>query len=180
MKKILILILFYSSIVNAQFIQFIDEEYTQISIWNDPVVTFQERMPQFGVDITKVMLWGWISASVSHANLNVGYTDLIGSGGFNLKLANYDPVRYYAGPRMGFIFREGNGFPLWGGVIGFDWRISRPHVATKFHIGARAWIDYREDQKDQFYGASAVYKPGLITNNPLLQENGAIVISFSW
>ncbi len=177
MKKIIFFVMIGFNICQAQFV---DKEYTQFGLWNDPVVTFKEGSPQFGIDITKVMLWGWASLSLSHAALTPGYTDIVGSGGLNFHLLKFEPVRYYAGPRMGFLFRDGRGFPLVGGVIGFDWRLSRWNAKTKFHIGPRLYLDYREDQKNDFYGDSDAYEPGLITNNPLLQENGAIVLSWSW
>lgn len=178
MKKLALILLLFTSLVQAQFI---DKEWTQFSIWIDPIATHKEGGAQIGIDIQKIMYGGWISASFSHFEaLTPSYIDLVGSGGINFNLFNYKPVRYYAGPRLGFLFREGNGFPLVGGVIGFDWQLSRPYSDTKIHIGARAWIDYREDQKNQFYGDYDSYERGIITNNNLLQENGAIVLSFSW
>ena len=178
MKKLILLLTMSSMIAQAQFIE---EEWTQVGTFVDPVAWHKESGPQIGLEITKVMLWGWASVQVSHFEaLTPVYSDLVGSGGINFNLFNYNPVRYYAGPRLGFMWREGNGFPLVGGVMGFDWRLSSKNAETKFHIGLRGWIDYREDQKNQFYGDSDGYEPGIITNNPLLQENGAIVISISF
>lgn len=175
MKKLILLALLATSLCQAQFVK---KEYTQLSAWVDPVATVKESGPQLGVDIQKIMRWGWVSASVSHfGKLEPSYTDFVASGGINFNLFNFEPLRYYTGPRLGFMFRGGHGYPLAGGVIGADWTISKPNTSTKIAIGARAWIDYREDQKQQFYGDYSAYERGLITNNALLQENGAIVLS---
>lgn len=178
MKILTIILLLAVNICQAQFIK---EDYTQASIWVDPVATYKEGGPQIGIDIQKIMHWGWVGVSMSHFNaLTPRYTDLVGSGGVNFNLFNFDAVRYYAGPRLGFLRRSKHTYPLAGGVMGFDWRISAPTASAKIHIGARAWIDYREDQKAQFYGDYNAYERGLITNNNLLQENGAVVLSVSW
>lgn len=173
MKTLTLCLLLYYSTLTAQFI---DRDYTQASFWVDPVAWHKEGGPQIGLEITKVMRWGWVSASLSHFEaLEPDYTDAVGSGGINFHLFGYDPVRYYAGIRLGFLWRAGNPYPLAGSVMGFDWKI-----IGDLSLGLRAWIDYREDQKNQFYGDSDGYEPGLITNNPLLQENGAIVVTIKF
>ena len=170
----------------AQFISFPENDYTQFSIWTDPVAWEKEGGPQIGLKLTKVMRWGWIAASVSHFEaLTPPYSDVVGSGGVNLHLFNYDPVRYYTGLRLGFLFRhDPNGkiyvYGLAGWTWGVEWRLSRPDAPTRIHIGAGYYIDYRADQHDQFYGDSGAYEPGFLTDNPLLQENGFLEITFSW
>lgn len=154
--------------------QFITKDYTQASIWVDPTVT--DKGFQIGIDLQKVMRWGFVGASASYYEaLEPNYADIVGFGGINFNLLHFEPVRYYGGLRAGALFREGNPYPLVGIIAGFDWE-----VAKGFLIGLRGWIDYREDQKPQFYGDYSAYKKGWITNNPLLQENGAVVVSFSW
>lgn len=173
MKKLAFILFLITASAGAQLL---DRDYTKFSIWVDPVVTVKEGTPQVGLELTKVMHWGWVSASVSYIELTPSYMDAVGSGGLNLNLFNYDAIRYYAGIRLGALWREGKyPFPLVGGVIGFDWQISRG-----FSLGLRGWIDYRDDQEEQWYGDYDAYEPGLITNNALLQENGAIVMSFNW
>ncbi|GAL63746.1 hypothetical protein JCM19300_2782 [Algibacter lectus] len=81
---------------------------------------------------------------------------------------------------MGLIWRETTPFPAVGGALGFDIKLSKFYSKIQFYLGMRLWTDYREDQKNHFYGDSSGYKRGLITNNALLQENGAIVLSMSW
>lgn len=162
------------------FIDFVNEEYTQMSIWTEPTA-WEDSGAQFGVEIKKVMLWGWVSASFSHySSLDPSYTDLVGAGGVNFNMLGYDQVVYYAGMRLGPMWRETSPYPMVGGIVGFDWRLSRKYSSTKFHVGIKAWIDYREDQKEQFFGDYQTYEPGLVTNNPLLVENGAVALSWSW
>lgn len=162
------------SISSAQFLQVNNDEDAHISFWVDP--TFTDAGAHFGVEVTKELLWGWASLSVSHyEELSPAYTDIIGSGGFNFTMFNRQNIRVYTGPRLGVSFRGGNPYPLIGGVLGFD-----VELGGGFTAGARGWIDWREDQKDGFYGDEDAYEPGLITNHPLLQENGAIVFGFKF
>ncbi|MDO5970640.1 hypothetical protein Q4Q35_12555 [Flavivirga aquimarina] len=178
MRKILLGLLLVSSIVNVN-AQFITKDYTQISVYIDPTIT--DNGFQIGGEIQKIMHWGYASIGASTYNgFIVSYTDLIGTLGINFNLFNNDVVRYYNGFRLGLIWRETSPFPAVGGVLGFDIRLSKFYSKPQILIGARLWTDYREDQKNQFYGDSNGYKKGLITNNPLLQENGAIVVSMSW
>lgn len=172
--KTLIIFLLTTQIALAQFIT---RDYTQFSVWTDPVAWHKEGGPQIGAELTKVMRWGWVSVSISHFEaLTPSYTDVVGSGGINFNLFNYEPIRFYGGFRLGVSGRDLNfPYPLAGMVAGFDWQIFK-----NFHGGLRVWVDHREDQKDQFYGDSDAYEPGLIFTSPLSQENGAIVISWSW
>ncbi|AUP81244.1 hypothetical protein [Flavivirga eckloniae] len=176
-KKVIVgVLLVKSAIANAQFIS---EDYTQVSLFIDPTIT--DSGFQIGGEIQKIMHWGYASVGASTYNgFEVAYTDLIGTLGINFNLFNNNEIRYYSGFRLGIIWRETNPFPMVGGVVGGDIRLSKFYAKTKFHIGIRLWTDYREDQKDQFYGDASGYKKGWLTNNPLLQENGAIVVSISW
>lgn len=134
------------------------------------------------------MHWGFASASVStydDVTKDVGYADLVGTLGINWNFNKFNGIRYYAGFRGGFIRRKSPEFgkstyPMVGGVIGVDFNLTRRMFDAGVMIGFRLWTDYREDQKNQFYGDSDGYKRGLLTNNPLLQENGAIVFTLYW
>ena len=153
-----------------------DDINTQFGVFVDP--TFTDAGAQFGVFAVMVMNWGYVGASFSnYNNLNgVGYSDLVGSMGLNRHLFEFEPLRYYGGFRIGTLWRgAGNGFPLVGGELGADWRITRG-----FYLGVKLWTDYREDQKNTAFGDSGAYKRGLVTNNPLLQENGALTLSVSF
>lgn len=180
MKKLILILII--SITTSLHAQFIDKDYTQFSIWVDPTLT--DNGFQTGIELTKIMHWGFASVSTSvYDGLDVRYVDAVGTLGINFHLFDNDVIRYYGGLRLGRIWRgyKGDGsYPLAGGVIGADIRLSKFYTETQFHIGVRLWTDYREDQKAQFYGDYDAYKPGVITNNPLLQENGAIVLSISW
>jgi hypothetical protein len=170
MKKLAILLL-AAQLSQAQFLT---EDHTQIGFWVDPTVT--DKGFQLGVEIQKIMHWGFVGVSLSHYEaLDPNYTDIVGFGGINFNLFAYEPVRYYGGIRAGALFRGSSFYPLVGIVAGFDWEVL-PGVL----LGLRGWIDHREDQKAQFYGDYSAYKRGWITDNPLLQENGAIVVSFRW
>jgi len=162
------------SISSAQFLQVNDKEDAQIIAWLDP--TFTDAGIHIGVEVNKQLLWGWVSLGVSHYEaLNPSYTDLIGSGGFNFTMFEKQTIRIYTGPRIGVSYRDGNPYPLVGGVLGFE-----VDFGNGFTGGLRGWIDWREDQKDEFFGDEDAYKPGLITDHPLLQENGAIVFGFKF
>ena len=135
----------------------------------------EETTPQIGAEFTFLMYWGWVSGGISYFDLTPSYTDIIAAGGVNIHLFNYNRIRYYAGPRIGIEFREGNGHPLAGAVLGFDWE-----ATEHFIIGARIWGDYRSSQDNQFYGDDNAYEKGLILNNPMTTENSAVVISYKW
>ncbi len=183
LKRItLILLLLFCSISHAQLISGLQKESTLGSIYVDP--TFNDKGFQVGLEISKTWSWGFASAAASTYE-TIGYFDLVGTFGLNWHMFNTDLIRYYAGFRGGAIFRNSDDrghthFGMGGGVMGFDIRLTRWNADSHVFVGFRGWIDYREDQKNRFYGDSDAYVRGLITNNPLLQENGAIVFSFSF
>lgn len=179
--KILYLLLLMSCLCNAQFITVPEDDInTQFGFFIDP--TFTDKGAQLGAFATMVMNWGYVGASVSnYNNLNkIGYSDLVGELGLNCHLFNFEPVRYYGGFRLGVLWRSKYSYPLAGAVIGFDWRVTRRDAPVDIYLGVKLWSDYREDQKNQFFGDSDAYKRGLVTNNPLIQENGAFCASFSF
>ncbi len=167
MKSKVTLILFLFSLgVSAQFNN--DEDLTA-SVFIDP--TFTDAGFQFGVQLRKELLWGWTGIEASHyGSLNPSYTDLVGSGGMAFE---FKPVTILLGPRAGVLFRERSPYPLVGLITNIELQISQ-----KIRVGFRLWVDHREDQKDQFYGDSDGYEPGIIFTGPLAQENGAAVLTW--
>lgn len=167
---------------NAQFITVPEDDInTQFGFFVDP--TFTDNGAQIGAFATMVMNWGFVGVSSStYPKLgDVGYSDLVGELGLNFHLGGFEQVRYFTGFRLGRLWRgAGEGFNLTGGLVGFDWRVSRRNAEVDVYLGLRFWADYREDQEDRAYGDSKAYKRGLITNNPLIQENGGFSVSFSF
>jgi hypothetical protein len=180
--KLLIMALMLTGLnSNAQFITTPEDDInTQFGFFIDPTLT--DKGSQFGIFMTAVMHWGYVGVSAStYPNLGeVGYTDLVGELGLNGHLGGYEPIRSYAGFRLGHYWRGDSSFPLAGGVVGFDWRVTKINSEIDVYFGLKLWADYREGQKDKWFGSAEKYKRGLVTNNPLLQENGALVISFSF
>ncbi len=183
-KATFILLLLFTSFANAQFITVPEDDInTQFGIFIDPTLT--DSGAQIGAFATMVMNWGYAEASISiydDADVErIAYTDLVAELGLNGHFGGYEPIRAYAGFRIGFINRDNkNTYPMAGGSIGFDWRVSARWSKVGVYVGAKLWTDYREDQKDEFFGSAKKYKRGFITNNPLLQENGALRVSFSF
>ena len=154
---------------------FNQDEELLFSAWVDP--TFTDIGAQVGVEITKELLGGWVSGSISYYEaLTPDYKDIVASGGINFHLFNYDGIKYYTGPRVGFVFRDTDFVfhALVGAVAGFDIKIT-----PTIRAGARVWVDYRTDQHNDFYGDSDAFESGpLGIKNPMMQENYAFVLSF--
>lgn len=177
MKKLLFIIALSMTFgAQAQFIQLNEDEETFITVWNDP--TFTDRGAQWGAEITKELLGGWVSGGISvYPELKPYYADLVGSGGVNFHIANVKAIKYYAGGRIGWIHR-GDGYSphgLLGLVAGFDVK-----VTEDIRLGLRYWWDYRTDQDDQFLGDSDGFEPGVLDKTfgvdcTKCQENAAIV-----
>lgn len=167
MKPKVTLILFLFSLgVSAQFNN--DEDLTA-SVFVDP--TFTDEGFQFGIQVRKELIWGWVGIEASHyGSLNPPYTDIVGSGGMALE---FKPVSILLGPRAGVMYRGQSPYPLIGLISIFEIQI-----IENVRVGFRLWVDHREDQKDQFYGDSDAYTPGLIFTGPLAQENGAAVLTW--
>jgi hypothetical protein len=184
---LLILVYFLSSFLfrcEAQFITAPEDDInTQFGVIADPTVT--DSGAQVGVFATLVMNWGYIEAGFSVYSdpdpERVPYRDLVGELGLNCHLGGFEPIRYFGGFRLGYITRDNEyTYPMFGAAIGFDWRVTREDSPVDIYVGVKLWTDYREDQKDQFYGSAEKYERGLVTNNPLLQENGGLRLSFSF
>jgi hypothetical protein len=181
-KSILLLLLTAPLLMQSQILTVPEDDINvQFGFYVDPTLT--DKGAQIGAFATMVMNWGFVGVSTStYPKLGgVGYRDLVGELGLNWHLFEFEPVRYFAGFRLGRLWREkGGGYELAGGLIGFDWRVTRRDAPVDVFLGLRFWADYREDQKNRAYGDSDAYKRGLITNNPLIQENGAFSVSFSF
>jgi len=177
MKKTILIILLATGVTaQAQWISLPKQESFQFTVWTDIISAINEEIlpPHIGVEVT-YSGGGFVSLGISYFDLTPAYFDITVSGGINLNLFNFDRVRYYAGGRIGVEFREGNPHPLVGAVLGFDWK-----ATDNFTIGLRAWVDYRASQDNQFYGDDTAYISGIIIDNPMTQENGAIVFNYTW
>ena len=182
MKRLLIIAICLVGLnSSAQFI-FTDNDRdtgqeTLLSTWTDP--TLSDSGFQQGVEITKELMTGWVSLGVSnYLDLDrerVPYTDLVASGGLNWHMFSNDVIKYYGGGRGGIVMR-GDKQPhvLVGLVIGFDIKLDKRGL---YRIGTRLWVDWRQDQKDQFFGDSDAFEPGILFKNPISQENGAVVLT---
>ena len=168
MKYLLLLLLFTTSLTA----QLNTDEEAFVTLWADP--TFTDSGFQVGAEIKKEMNWFYVSAGVSYyESLNPSYTDLVATIGV-AGHPGIEKITLYLGQRLGALYRASDPYGLYGWIFEVTYKINEWISA-----GARVWIDYREDQKNEFYGDSGGYERGLITNSTLLQENGAIEIIFS-
>lgn len=162
----------FTLICNSQspFSGFNTDEDFKGTIWVDP--TFTDAGAHFGLGIRKELEWGWVGVEASvYPELSVSYWDAIGQGGIIYNITSKFDV--LGGFRLGYIDRNGNPFPLAGAIMIFEYEIFKD-----VSISVRLWVDHREDQRDQFFGDSDGYTPGIIFTSPLSQENGAAGITF--
>lgn len=179
MKQLIFLLLMAITLNStAQTIFTPDTDEFQLGFTGDIFKHQDKTVLQLGVEGIGLLRWGWIGAGISYADMQTNYLDIVGKGGVNFHLFSFDKVRYYSGLRLGALFRNvgnnGSFYGLVGVVCGFDSYWFDKTVA----IGLRYYIDYREDQKEQFYGDYDAYERGFLVNNPLLQENVCLVLSF--
>lgn len=113
---------------------------------------------QFGYEFTALMGWGSISPSIStFPQLVDGYTDIVVNFEVNFHMFKTTLIRYHAGPRLGFVFRGGKTYPLFGFRVGADIVVYKfPSDGPMIVLGGNLFADWREDQEDQFYGDSSV------------------------
>lgn len=160
--------LFAGLMCSAQFNQ--DEDLMLTGIV-DP--TFTDRGFQYGIQVRKELLWGWVGLETTrYESLNPVYHDLVASGGVSIH-PWAEEVTIYGGPRAGVLWRGKDKYPVAGIGLGVD-----VELIDNIRAGVRLWIDHREDQKDEFYGDSSGYERGILTNNSLLQENGALTLTW--
>jgi hypothetical protein len=116
-----------------------DREYSNINAWIDPYSTYKDPGLNIGTEIEYVGLGLYIKASASHFfHYRPDYTDIYGAAGITLK-SDFEGWRYYAGGKLGVIFREG-GHPSAGLEVGMDYMFND-------YIGAGInsdWV-YRSD-----------------------------------
>lgn len=146
-----------------------DDEDFYFTTFTDP--TFSDAGFQVGLGIRKELLGGWVGLEAStYPDLNgIGYWDLVAQGGIAIEIGK---TTILGGARIGRIEREGNPFGLAGTLLQIEVEIFNGVLA-----GGRLWLDYREDNKNEFYGDSDGHTY-LIFSNPLLQENGAFTLTF--
>jgi len=141
MKKLLLLALLTTTMVNAQ-IRFIDKEYFTTSIAIDHSASVKEKGVDIVGEIELVSYWKYVKFNVqSFSVLEGGYLDGVGGFGINLTKGKFDAWRLYSGGRIGFINRSKYVYPLVGIESGIDYNIER------IFIGLRATGDYRSDFK---------------------------------
>lgn len=158
MKNLFFTLLIALSFTCSAQIQFNKTEYFNVGIAVDPVASIKDKGLNIGAQIEAVMYWGYVRASVQHFSIIDGkYTDIIGSGGINLRTGIFDPVRWYAGGRLGVIKRGGYTYPTYGIEAGFEYGFD-----NGLNIGLRSTYDYRSDF--EFWGGESEMRPsGFIT-----------------
>lgn len=139
-----------SSILNT-------DENTFLSAFIDP--TFTDRGVQYGISLTKEVLYGYIEASASvYPELEPTYFDLVFSGGLAIEKNRFT---FHTGPRAGMELRGGGPFLM----LGYQARLLF-QITEHIYIGGKLWLDYRYSQDSQFYGSG-----------DMLRENGAFYLA---
>lgn len=134
-----------------------NDENTFLSGFVDP--TFTDRGAQYGISLTKEVLWGYIETSASvYPELQPTYFDLVFSGGLAIEKNRFT---FHTGPRAGMELRGGGPFLM----LGYQARLLF-QITEHIYIGGKLWIDYRYSQDSQFYG-----------NGDMLRENGAFYVA---
>lgn len=133
------------------------DENTFLSAFIDP--TFTDRGAQYGITLTKEVLWGYIETSASvYPELEPTYFDLVFSGGLAIEKNRFT---FHTGPRAGMELRGGGPFLM----LGYQGRLLF-RLTENIYIGGKLWLDYRYSQDKEWLG-----------NGDMLRENGAFIIS---
>lgn len=142
--KNLILLLLVNSFAFAQCgFRLNKTEYFATAIAVDLGASIKEKGLNIGAEIEYVRSI-YIKASITNfAVLKDGYTDITGSAGISFTSGYFEKFRYYAGGRLGLIYRSAI-YPTEGVEAGIDYMISK-----NTFIGIRNTYDYRSDQ--EFY-----------------------------
>lgn len=170
---------------NYKFITFPEDDIrTQFGMFIDAFGKAPSGKPgrQVGLTGTAIMNWGFIEINASQFKaLKDGYTDFVVALGVNVHLFEFKPIRYFVGGRLGRNWRvQGGGYEMAGIQIGFDWRLSKEDARFQIYVGAIAWVDHREDQRDGRYGDSTGYDGGIIFKASTAKENGAFRLLFTF
>ena len=121
-----------------------NDENTFLSAFVDP--TFTDRGAQYGISLTKEVLWGYIETSASvYPELEPTYLDLVFSGGLAIEKNRFT---FHTGPRAGMELRGGGPFLM----LGYQARLLF-QITEHIYIGGKLWLDYRYSQDSQFYGS---------------------------
>lgn len=140
MKNIITLLLI-TSISYSQNIRFGDTETFNISILTDPNASIKEKGINIGGEIEMVSNAIYVRTGIqTFSVLEGGYMDWTTGIGLNLKSGYFDNFRYYAGGRLGIIWRDGNSYPTAGCEIGIEHNFN-----SGFILGLRGTYDYRSD-----------------------------------
>jgi hypothetical protein len=144
------MLLLFTSIINAQLIKAIDEEYTSIAFSIDPYASYKEKSINLSTEIILTSYFGYVKAGVQiFPGLTGGYYDITGGFGLNQKFSIFGiETKLYEGIRLGFNHR-GQSIdykpytgPLFGIDIGFDININ-----SNSTLGLKITNDWREDMK---------------------------------
>lgn len=140
MKKLITLLLL-STLSYSQNIRFGDTETFNISILTDVNASIKEKGLNIGGEIELVSNAIYVRSGIqTFSVLEGGYMDWTTGIGLNLKSGYFDNFRYYAGGRLGIIWREGNSYPTAGCEIGIEHNFN-----SGFILGLRSTYDYRSD-----------------------------------
>jgi len=160
MKKLLFAILLTTVSSTAQ-IKFGDTERANFNIISDPFSSIKEEGVNIGVEIEYQCYWFYIHSGIRNFDkLKGGYTDWMTGMGVSLNYGTFDEWRYYAGGKLGFIWRGDEKYPGAGVEAGIDFQWGDVVI-----IGVRGSGDWREDFI--FSGAK-----------PKIQWSGEIKIGF--
>ena len=139
MKKLFILLIFPAILFSQSNFRLNDKEYFTAAIVLDPNASIKERGVNIGVEVEYVGAV-YIKASVTNFEvLKDGYTDITGSAGLSFTSGYFNKIRYYAGGRLGLVYRKAT-YPTAGVEAGIDVMLS-----DRIFAGVRSTYDYRSD-----------------------------------
>lgn len=155
MKTTLLTLLFTLSMTGQSILN--NDENTFFSAFVDP--TFTDRGAQYGISLTKEVLYGYMEVSASvYPELEPTYFDMVFSFGMSLEKNRFT---FHTGPRAGMELRGGGPFLMFGYQGRLLFRLT-----DNIYFGGKLWLDYRYSQDPQFYGVG-----------DMIRENGAFVLS---
>lgn len=145
--KNLIIILF--SVTATGQVSFGNSSSFNAALLTDPYASYKEKGINIGAEIEMVENWGYIRTGIQTFHvLEGGYIDWTTGMGLNFKTGYFDDFRYYAGGRIGFIWRDKNQYPTVGCEIGAEYNFGSGLI-----LGIRGTYDYRSDF--EFWGGES-------------------------